>query len=194
MYYLADVLPKRRLSLQSGSIVGASIALLICTMNIVHAQSMPPTLRNFGNDPFVRISQEIADCPEPAGPRISEAQWKREAHHRIEQGNHCYVEGRCRLANAYQYDNDIAEALQRRLDTLRRTQPAWQNSSLWITVSGRRLTVQGCVAPDFHRSSFLGALREIADVEQVIDQTTSTPARGVPYTLYDDLVTNSSNR
>ncbi|WP_439709411.1 BON domain-containing protein [Cupriavidus pauculus] len=141
MYYLADVLPKGRLSLQSGSTVGASIAMLICTMNIVHAQSMPPTLRNFGNDPFVRISQAIADCPEPAGPRISEAQWKREAHHRIEQGNHCYVEGRCRLANAYQYDNDIAEALQRRLDTLSHSQPAWQNSSLWITVSGRRLTV-----------------------------------------------------
>ncbi|MBV8158202.1 MAG: hypothetical protein JO278_11130, partial [Dyella sp.] len=112
-------------------------AVTICAWGITHAQ----TLSNHGNDPFLQISRAIANCPEPAGPRVSEAEWKREAHHRIEEGNHCYTEGRCRLANAYQYDKDIAEALQRRLDTLRRTAPAWQQSSLWIMVRGRWLTV-----------------------------------------------------
>ena len=158
----------------------ATVALFIVATKIVHAQS----LHNFGNDPFVRVSSAVADCPEPAGPRVSEDEWKREAHHRIEEGNHCYAEGRCRLANAYQYDREIAESLQRRLDDLRRTQPAWQNSSLWIMVRGRWLTVQGCVGAGFNRAGFMAAMREIPDVEKVIDQTTATPLRGVPYARY----------
>ena len=171
-----------------------AVVLFIAATNIVHAQS----LRNFGNDPFMRVSSAVAGCPEPAGPRVSEDEWKREAHHRIEEGNHCYAEGRCRLANAYQYDRDIAESLQRRLEDLRRTLPAWQNSSLWIMVRGRWLTVQGCVAADFNRAAFLAAMREIPDVEKVIDQTTATPARGVPYARYAaesaPSVTNTPNR
>lgn len=187
MYCLADVLPVRSIYLRTAWIAGGLIVGVISTAKIGHAQ----TLHNFGNDPFLRISQAIADCPEPAGPRVSEEEWKRESHHRIEEGNHCYVEGRCRLANAYQYDKDIAETLLRRLDNLRRTQPAWQNSSLWITVRGRWLTVQGCVAPGFDRAAFLSALREVPDVERVIDQTTATPGRGVPYTRYDAARTNA---
>ncbi|WP_369804589.1 BON domain-containing protein [Cupriavidus sp. YR651] len=168
----------------------ALFAAMTGATNIVLAQ----TLRNFGDDPFLQVSQAISDCPEPAGPRISEDEWKRDAHHRIEEGNHCYVEGRCRLANAYRYDKDIAEAVQRRLDTLRRTLPGWQNSSLWIMVRGRWLTVQGCVAPGFDRAPFLAALKEVADVERVIDQTTATPARGVPYTRYALPATNAPSR
>ncbi|PLP99288.1 BON domain-containing protein [Cupriavidus pauculus] len=176
-------------------IVGIPIVVLfIVTTNIVHAQS----LRNFGNDPFVRVSSAIASCPEPAGPRVSEEEWKREAHHRIEEGNHCYAEGRCRLANAYQYDKEIAEALKRRLADLGRTLPAWQDSSLWIMVRGRWLTVQGCVGKDFNRAAFLAAMREIPDVEKVIDQTIAMPARDVPYARYPakdaSSVTNTPNR
>jgi hypothetical protein len=158
----------------------ATVALFIAATNIVHAES----LHNFGNDPFMRVSSAVADCPEPAGPRVSEEEWKREAHHRIEEGNHCYAEGRCRLANAYQYDREIAESLQRRLDDLRRRLPAWQHSSLWIMVRGRWLTVQGCLARGFDRAKFMAAMREIPDVEKVVDQTTATPARGVPYARY----------
>lgn len=156
------------------------VAVLIAATKIAHAQS----LRNFGHDPFLRVSSAVSDCPEPAGPRVSEEDWKREAHHRIEEGNHCYAEGRCRLPNAYQYDKEIAESLQRRLQDLRRTLPAWQNSSLWITVRGRWLTVQGCVGRDFNRTAFLAGMRDIPDVEKVIDQTTATPERGVPYARY----------
>ncbi len=141
-------------------------------------------IANYGNDPFLQVSSRIAGCPEPAGPRVSEAEWRREAHHRIEQGNHCWTEGRCRLANAFQYDKEIAESLQRRLRTLATIMPAWQDSTLWITVRGRWLTVQGCVRPGFAVAPFLHALREVADVEKVVDQTTASPARGVPYVSY----------
>jgi len=132
----------------------------------------------------MQVSARIPGCPEPAGPRVTEAQWRREAHHRIEEGNHCWIEGRCRLANAYQYDREIAESLKRRLATLSASMPAWQDSSLWITVRGRWLIVQGCVRPGFAMGPFLAALREVTDVERVIDQTTATPGRGVPYDRY----------
>ncbi|KAF7962176.1 hypothetical protein AWV80_24775 [Cupriavidus sp. UYMU48A] len=148
------------------------------------AQACAEDVANYGNDPFVQVSSRIADCPEPVGPRVSEAEWRREAHHRIEQGNHCWTEGRCRLANAFQYDKEIAESLQRRLRTLATTMPLWQDSTLWITVRGRWLTVQGCVRPGFAKASFLRALGEVADVEKVVDQTTASPERGVPYVRY----------
>lgn len=141
-------------------------------------------LLNRGNDPFLQVSAAVRACPEPAGPRVSEAEWMRESHHRIEHGNHCWLEGRCRLPNAYQYDKDVADSLQRRLHTLDLQLPAWRRSSLWITVSARWILVQGCTAPDFPAAAFFAALREVADAERVIDQTTATPARGVPYPLF----------
>lgn len=156
-------------------------ALALAVVPAPAADAPADALLNRGNDPFLQVSARIAGCPEPAGPRITEAQWRREAHHRIEQGNHCWTEGRCRLSNAFQYDRDIADSLRRRLDTLSATMPAWRDSSLWITVSGRWLVVQGCIRPGFAIAPFLAALREVADVERVVDQTTATPSRGVPY-------------
>ena len=163
------------------SIKALSIALAVA---LPLQPACAETVANYGHDPFEQVSSRIADCPEPAGPRVSQAEWRREAHHRIEQGNHCWSEGRCRLANAFHYDKEIAESLQRRLRTLATTMPGWQDSTLWITVSGRWLTVQGCVRPGFAVAPFLAALREVADVEKVVDQTTSTPARGVPYVRF----------
>ncbi|AGW94777.1 MULTISPECIES: hypothetical protein [Cupriavidus] len=159
-------------------------ALALAAMPAPAADAGAGALLNRGNDPFLQVSARIPACPEPAGPRITEAQWRHDAHHRIEQGNHCWTEGRCRLSNAFQYDREIADSLRRRLETLSATLPGWRDSSLWITVSGRWLVVQGCVRPGFAVAPFLAALGEVADVERVIDQTTATPARGVPYARY----------
>lgn len=139
---------------------------------------------NRGHDPFFQISSRIANCPEPLGPRVDEAQWRRDAHHRIEDGNHCYVEGRCRLGNAYQYEQEIVDSTQRRLQSLSITLPGWRESTLWLTVRGRWLLLQGCVGRGFPGQPFVAALREVADVEIVVDQTTADPARGVPYPLF----------
>jgi hypothetical protein len=158
-----------------------SIALALVTAS---GAASAETLLNYGNDPFMHVSSRIAACPEPAGPRISEAEWRRDAHHRIEHGNHCWIEGRCRLPNAFLYDKEIAESLKRRLDTLSAALPAWRESSLWITVRGRWLTVQGCTGATFPKAQFLDGMREVPDVERVIDQTTPTPSRGVPYERY----------
>jgi hypothetical protein len=108
----------------------------------------------------------------------------RESHHRIEHGNHCWVEGRCRLPNAFAYDDEIADSTRRRLQWLSANLPTWQQSTLWVTVWQRWMLVQGCVAPGFPLAHFMAALRDVPDVERVIDETTAHPERGVPYALF----------
>ncbi len=158
--------------------IGLALMLLL---PVAHAED---DLQNRGHDPFFQISSAIPDCPEPAGPRVSEAEWRRESHHRIEHGNHCWVEGRCRLPNAFTYDEEIADSARRRLQWLSANMPAWRQSTLWVTVWQRWMLVQGCVAPGFAVGPFIDALREVPDVERVIDETTAHPERGVPYARY----------
>lgn len=174
-------MPVRSLSLpvQIAMVALAGTALLAWP-----ARGADSDQENRGHDPFFQISSRIANCPEPLGPRVDEAQWRRDAHHRIEDGNHCYVEGRCRLGNAYQYETEIVESTQRRLQSLSVTLPGWRDSTLWLTVRGRWLLVQGCVGRGFPGQPFVAALREVADVEIVVDQITADPARGVPYPVF----------
>lgn len=138
-------------------------------------------LQNRGNDPFFQVSKAILNCPEPAGPRTTEAEWIRESHHRIEHGNHCWIEGRCRLPNAFAYDQEIADSARRRLQWLSANMPAWEQSTLWITVWQRWVLIQGCVGPQFPTAKFMEAMREIPDAERVVDQTTRDASRNVPY-------------
>lgn len=134
------------------------------------AAPAPDELRNFGHDPFLHISMAIADCPAPLGPAMRESDWLANAHHRIEKGNHCWLEGRCRLSNSYRYDAEIAEAAQRRLSSIAAEIPWAAQTSLWLTFERRIIVVQGCVAPSFAVAKFLKALGETADVEAVVDQ------------------------
>ena len=127
-------------------------------------------LQNFGHDPFLHISTAISDCPTPLGPAMRESDWLADAHHRIEKGNHCWLEGRCRLSNSYRYDAEIAEAAQRRLATVATDLPWASQTSLWLTFQRRIIVVQGCIAPGFALKPFLKALGETADVEAVVDQ------------------------
>jgi hypothetical protein len=55
---------------------------------------------------------------------------------------------------------------------------------MWVTVWQRWMRVQGCVSPDFPLAPFMAALREVPDVERVIDETTAHPERGVPYAQF----------
>lgn len=138
-------------------------------------------LLNRGDDPFFQISSQLAHCPVPLGPLESADDWLAEAHYRIERGNSCWNDGRCRLPNAYLYDKDIADAVRRRLRRISAKTPGWQQSTLWVMVQRRWVYLMGCVQPGFDVKPMLDALAQSADVERVIDQTTSTPQRGTPY-------------
>ncbi len=149
-------------------------------------------LLNRGQDPFFRISSGMTGCPEPLGPRIDEAAWQRETHHRLERGYRCHAEGRCRLSNAYHYDREIAETVQRRLQWLSRRDrgsphggdPTLAQTSLWLTVSRRWVTIQGCVPRGFDPKPLADALREVEGVERVVIETTDRPSQRVPYPVF----------
>jgi hypothetical protein len=137
---------------------------------------------NRGNDPFFQVSKAIPHCPTPLGPLETEQEWLNEAHYRIERGNSCWVEGRCRLSNAYRYDAEIAQGVQRRLDNINSATHWREKSTLWLILQRRFIYVQGCVSSDFDKGKFLSELAKTADVENVIDNTTTNPsANPLPY-------------
>ena len=129
------------------------------------------TLKNRSNDPFFRISNALAGCPVPLGPMLTEQQWLGESHYRVERGNSCWVEGRCRLSNSYNYDAEIAVAVQRRLTSIAATTRWKDQTSLWLVLQRRFIYLQGCVSPSFDKKTFLLELAKTADVDQVVDQT-----------------------
>ncbi|GLU33779.1 hypothetical protein WKR88_16490 [Trinickia caryophylli] len=140
-----------------------------------------PRRVNRGDDPFFSISAALPGCPAPLGPLETDAEWLAEGHYRIERGNSCWWEGRCRLSNSYLYDKEIAEAVKRRLTNI---EPAthWKTrTTLWLMLQRRFVYVQGCVAPGFDKQTFLSELAKTADVERVIDETTADPQSVPPY-------------
>lgn len=136
---------------------------------------------NRGNDPFFQISQAVPGCPVPLGPFETEAEWLGEGHYRVERGNSCWWEGRCRLSNSYRYDKEIAESVKRRLVNIERLTHWKTSTTLWLMLQRRFVYVQGCVAPGFDKRAFLAELAKTADVERVIDETMSDPTAPPPY-------------
>ena len=155
-------------------------SLLICmSIGCAHAE---PLRANHGHDPFLQISKAISDCPVPLGPLQTEKEWLDDSHYRIERGNSCWIEGRCRLSNAYLYDTEIADTVQRRLANLNVDTHWREQSTLWLTLQRRFIYVEGCVAPGFDKAAFLDGLARTADVDRVIDNTTNDPhAAQLPY-------------
>lgn len=155
----------------------AAMALLARTL--AHADELERL--NRGGDPFFQISQAVPHCPIPLGPLQTEQEWVGETHQRIERGNSCWWEGRCRLPNGYLYDKEIAETVRRRLANI---EPVlhWQaQSTLWLMLQRRFVYVQGCVMPGLDKARFLAELARTADVERIIDETTTGPCGDVPY-------------
>jgi len=142
---------------------------------------------NHGNDPFFQISQAVSACPAPLGPFETEQEWLGESHYRIERGNSCWWEGRCRLSNGYLYDKEIEEAVKRRLSNIEPATHWREHTTLWLTLQRRFIYVQGCVAPGFDKQAFVSELTKTADVERVIDQMTTDPASpALPYRTQAD--------
>lgn len=151
-------------------------------------------MENRFNDPFFQFTFAVADCPEPLGPRTTLAEQRVQAHFRAERGTSCWLVKTCDRRNAYLYDADIATALKEAVKpTQLYTHSPLVNSSLWATVQGRTLTVEGCVAGDvptgfdhaFITRNLDVLLRSIPYVQQaVVRIRTGEQARagmGVPY-------------
>jgi len=134
-------------------------------------------LRNWFDDPFFQISAGIADCPMPAGPFVTEAERRVQAHRRAEKGTTCWLAGECERPNAYVYDADIAAALQAAL----RERPRFADTTLWVTVQGRVVYVEGCVAQASASGDLESFARGLPHVQQATVIVRVDAGRPVPY-------------
>lgn len=136
----------------------------LATMSASCADAQDGPLKNWFNDPYFPLAQDMRQCPVPRGPFMTEAEMKAESHSRIERGTTCWMTGRCKEPNAYLYDAGIGAAIRERFTG----DPALRGMSLWITVKRRFVWVEGC-APDASRIPKLEAMfRAVPDVEQVL--------------------------
>lgn len=136
-------------------------------------------LRNWFDDPFFQITVAVPDCPLPAGPFIDESEKRFQAHHRAERGTTCWLTKECDRKNSYAYDADIASALK---DALNERKP-FAGTSLWVTVQGRIVYIEGCVAQEAQAAEIEAFVRGVPYVQQAIAIVRSNPSRRVPYRL-----------
>jgi hypothetical protein len=129
------------------------------------------------NDPFEAVSSDIADCPEPRGPRITAAEARVQAHHRAERGTTCWLKGECSEPNAFRYDAGIAATLRGKLAAA----PELHPSSLWLTVQGRVVYLEGCVARAEQGPALEAVARTVPDVQQALALVRVGPSAALPY-------------
>jgi hypothetical protein len=134
--------------------------------------------RNWFDDPFFQIADALPACPLPRGPFITEAERRVQAHHRAEKGTSCWLAGRCERANFHAYDQDIAAALRAALP---QQSALLKDSSLWVTVQGRVVYLEGCV-PEAARAAALESwARSLPQVQSAIALVLSDPRLAPPY-------------
>ncbi len=132
-------------------------------------------LRNWFDDPFFQATAAIAGCPLPAGPFTDEAGRREQSHRRAEKGTTCWLAGECDRPKAYAYDRDIAARLQVLLPV---RVPA---TSLWVTVQGRVVYVEGCTDRPGLEREIETLVRGVEGVQQAIAIVREDPRGPVPY-------------
>jgi len=158
-------------------LVGIAVALAaFCT----HPRA-DDALRNWFDDPFFAITSAIPDCPQPAGPYTSESDRRVQAHRRAEKGTTCWLakEDDCERHNAYAYDRDIAAAIAGAV----RDRHAFADTSLWVTVQGRVVYVEGCARSPRAEAEIEAFVRALPHVQQAIAIVRTDPAARAPYKL-----------
>ena len=136
-------------------------------------------LRNWFNDPFFRISAAIPDCPLPAGPFVDERDKRVQAHRRAEKGTTCWLAKECDRPNAYAYDQDIAAAFKAAV----RERHPFPETSLWVTVQGRVVYIEGCAEQASQAAEIEAFARSLPHVQQAIAILRTDRSARPPYKL-----------
>ncbi|MDE2428971.1 MAG: BON domain-containing protein [Burkholderiales bacterium] len=121
---------------------------------------------NYFHDPFLQVSNAIVSCPQPEGPQLTRAEMRAEAHWRVERGTSCFQDGRCRLPNAYLYDQEIIPRVRKAILAAGR----FDDSSIWVEGQRRWVWLKGCVHSQQQSTEIESVVRRIDDVEAVINQ------------------------
>jgi hypothetical protein len=125
--------------------------------------------QNFLGDPFVQLTSGLANCPVPEGPLLNAEEVRAEMHARVERGTSCFMAGRCRLHNAYLYDKEIIGRVGKLVAALVVREPQLAKTSLWAEGQRRWVFLKGCVQTEAQSQSLEAAVRNMDDVESVIN-------------------------
>lgn len=134
-------------------------------------------LRNWFGDPFFQITTAIVGCPEPAGPRVTEGDRQLQSHRRAEKGTTCWLAKECERPNDYAYDGEIAAEILAAVSG----RSLLQNTTLWVTVQGRVVYVEGCVESESQVTAIEAFVRSLPNVQQAIAIVTANLGEKPPY-------------
>lgn len=121
---------------------------------------------NYFHDPFLQVTSAISDCPPQQGPMITQAEMRAEAHARVERGTRCFQSGRCRLPNAYLYDQEIIPRVKQAILADGR----FSETSIWVEGQRRWVWLKGCVRTRAEVGALERLVRNVDDVEAVINE------------------------
>jgi hypothetical protein len=135
---------------------------------------------NLFHEPFLRLSSALPACPAPRGPWWTAEEARKDQHGRSQSGVSCWLAGKCRLSNSYLYDPGIAERVQATFERDGR----FGDTSVWVHVQRRFVTVMGCVKDEQQRGLLKATLGAVDDVVGVVDQLqVGTRASPPPYAV-----------
>ncbi len=144
---------------------GLRLAGLLLCLSFATAASAEDRSNHF-DDPFLQLTQGIADCPVPEGPLLTDAEARAQAHSRIERGTSCFQSGKCRLPNSYLYDKEIIPRVKKAVDA----DGGFTDTSVWAEGQRRWVWLKGCVSTQAQSDALERLVRNLDDVEGVINQ------------------------
>ena len=152
-----------------------SAGLILAALLVPASASASEDRANRFNDPFLQVTGAIADCPPQRGPMITEAEMRAQSHVRAERGTSCFIAGRCRLPNAYLYDQEIIPRVKKAILADGR----FAKTSLWVQGERRWVWLKGCVNTRAESETLEKLVRNVDDVEAVINELAALGA-GAP--------------
>lgn len=157
-------------------------AIVATLLALASAGALAEELRNWFGDPFFQVTSALPGCPEPAGPRVTESERQAQSHRRAEKGTTCWLakEDDCQRSSAFSYDQDIAAEVRVAIQS----EPSLAGSSLWVTVQGRVVYVEGCVTEEAQANAIEAVVRRQSHVQQAIAIVTFEPSAKPPYKLF----------
>lgn len=162
--------------------IGLSVVLAGAACPAAPAAGDGGELRNWFDDPFFQLIDQAGNCPQPAGPYVTRQEHLAQSHHRAEKGTTAWLSGESDRPQAYAYDEDIAAALKQAFgagEAGRRVLPA--RSSLWATVQGRVVYIEGCASREADTQAIEAMVRAVPHVQQAIAILRVDPLMPPPY-------------
>ena len=143
-----------------------SFCVIVLALGVSTAAVPAEQRANYFDDPFLQVTNAISDCPPQQGPLITQAEMRAESHSRVERGTSCFLSGRCRLPNAYLYDKEIIPRVKKAILADGR----FSETSIWVEGQRRWVWLKGCVHTPAERDALEHLVRNIDDVEAVINE------------------------